>query len=141
MPLFLLLVFRFFQLLLSGHQAVTIENMALGMQIAAFQRKKKRPLLTTFDRVFWITLRSLWSDWRRPLMYVQPATVVRWQCERFRRLWARRVEAVLPWSRSSRYGHRTPPINRTNRRGQTVGKCQDSVLGRMGQLVFVVRPL
>src|SRR5919106_5882611 len=89
MPPFLLLVFRFLRLLLSGHQAVAIENTALRLQIAAFQRNKKRPLLTTFDRVFWITLRSLWSDWRHPLMYVQPDTVVRWQRERFRRFWAR----------------------------------------------------
>jgi hypothetical protein len=59
------------------------------MQIAAFQRKRKRPLLTTWDRVFWITLRSLWSDWRHPLIYVQADTVVRWQRERFRRFWAR----------------------------------------------------
>jgi hypothetical protein len=57
------------------------------MQIAAFQRK--RPLLTTLDRMFWITLRSLWRDWRKPLLYVQPDTVVRWQRERFRRFWAR----------------------------------------------------
>src|SRR4029450_166451 len=80
--------FRFLRLLLSGHQAVAIENTALRMQIAAFQRQKKRPLLTTFDRVFWITLRRLWSDWRHPLMYVQSDTVVRWQRERFRRFWA-----------------------------------------------------
>jgi hypothetical protein len=45
-------VFRFVRLLLSGHQAIAIENAALRMQIAAFQRKRKRPLLTTFDRVF-----------------------------------------------------------------------------------------
>src|SRR6476660_4476571 len=61
MPVLLLFVFRFVRLLLSGHQAVAIENAALRMQIAAFQRKRKRPLLTTFDRVFWITLRSLWA--------------------------------------------------------------------------------
>src|SRR3954453_23639607 len=67
MPLLLLFVFRFVRLLLSGHQAVAIENAALRMQIAAFQRKRKRPLLTTLDRVFWITLRTLWSDWRHPL--------------------------------------------------------------------------
>jgi putative transposase len=85
----LLSVFRFVRLLLSGHQAVAIENAALRMQLAAFQRKRKRPLLTTLDRVFWITLRSLWADWRRHLMYVQPETVVRWQRERFRRFWAR----------------------------------------------------
>src|SRR4029453_14193560 len=84
-----LLVFRFLRLLLSGHQAVAIENTALRMQIAAFQRQEKRPLLTTFDRVFWITLRRLWSDWRHPLMYVQADTVVKWQRERFRRFWAR----------------------------------------------------
>src|SRR3954468_6695292 len=89
MPLLLLFVFRFLRLLLSGHQAVALENAALRMQIAAFQRKRKRPLLSTLDRVFWITLRSLWDDWRKPLLYVQPDTVVRWQRERFRRFWAR----------------------------------------------------
>src|SRR5206468_10141037 len=89
MPLLLLFVFRFVRLLLSGHQAVALENAALRMQIAAFQRKRKRPLLSTLDRVFWITLRSLWDDWRKPLLYVQPDTVVRWQRERFRRFWAR----------------------------------------------------
>src|SRR3954452_663815 len=89
MPLLLLLVFRFVRLLLSGHQAVALENAALRMQIAAFQRKRKRPLLTTLDRIFWVALRSVWSGWRHPLLYVQADTVVRWQRERFRKFWAR----------------------------------------------------
>jgi hypothetical protein len=59
------------------------------MQLAAFQRKRKRPLLTTLDRVFWIAHRSLWSDWRHPLIYVQADTVVRWHRERFWKFWAR----------------------------------------------------
>ena len=84
-----LFAFRFVRLLLSGHQAIAIENAALRMQIAAFQRKRKRPLLTTLDRLFWISLRRVCSDWRRPLLYVQPDTVVRWQRERFRKFWAR----------------------------------------------------
>ena len=71
MPVLLLLVFRFFRLLLSGHHAMAIENAALRTQLIAFQRKRKRPLLTTLDRLFWITLHSLWSYWRNPLMYVQ----------------------------------------------------------------------
>src|SRR3954465_4785067 len=83
MPALFLLVFRFVRLLLSGHQAVAIENAALRIQLAAFQRKRKRPLVTTCDRVFWITLRSLWSDWRHPLLYVQADTVVRWHAESF----------------------------------------------------------
>ncbi len=84
-----LFAFRFVRLLFSGHQAIAIENAALRMQIAAFQGKRKRPLLTTLDRLFWVSLRSVWSDWRRPLLYVQPDTVVRWQRERFRKFWAR----------------------------------------------------
>jgi hypothetical protein len=62
MPVLFLFVFRFVRLLLSGYQAVAIENAALRIQMAAFQRKQKRPQLTTLDRVFWITLRNLWSD-------------------------------------------------------------------------------
>jgi hypothetical protein len=89
MTVLFLSLFRFVRLLLGGHQAIVIENAALRMQLAAFQRKRKRPLLTTLDRVFWITLRSLWSDWRHPLIYVQADTVVRWHRERFRRFWAR----------------------------------------------------
>src|SRR5215813_13178140 len=89
MPEFLLSVIRFIRLLLSGHQAIAIENAALRLQLVAFQRKRKRPVLTTFDRVFWITLRRWWSVWRRPLFYVQADTVARWQRERYRRFWAR----------------------------------------------------
>src|SRR5262252_9251881 len=89
MPVLLLSIFRFIRLLLSGHQAIAIENAALRLQLAAFQRTRKRPVLTTFDRVFWITLRRWWSGWRRPLFYVQADTVARWQRERYRRFWAR----------------------------------------------------
>src|SRR3954464_13760182 len=89
MAVLFLLMFRFVRLLFSGHQAVAIENAGLRMQIAAFQRKRKRPRLTTLDRMFWIALRNLWCDWRTTLRYVQADTVVRWQRERFRKFWAR----------------------------------------------------
>jgi putative transposase len=89
MPELLLSVIRFIRLLLSSHQAIAIENAALRLQLAAFRRRRKRPVLTVLDRVFWTTLRYLWSGWRGPLLYVQPDTVVRWHRERFRRFWAR----------------------------------------------------
>jgi len=69
MPALLPFIFRFVQLLLSGHQAIAIENAALRLQLAAFQRERKRPVLTTLDRVFCITLRRFWYGWRRPLLY------------------------------------------------------------------------
>jgi putative transposase len=94
MPTLVLFLFRFARLLFSGHAAVAVENAALRLQLAAFQRKRKRPVLTSFDRLFWLGLSLLWNRWRTPLIYVRADTVVRWQRERFRRFWARlsRVE-------------------------------------------------
>src|SRR5215471_20189731 len=106
MPELLLSVIRFIRLLFSGHQAIAIENAALRLQLVAFQRKRKRPVLTTFDRVFWITLRRWWSGWRRPLFYVQADTR--------RRLATRALPAILgatvqatssPWSSDDRRRH------------------------------------
>jgi hypothetical protein len=81
-------IFRFVRLL-SGHGAVAMENAALRVQLAAFQKMRKRAVLTTFDRLFWVGLSRVWRGWRSPLLYVKPDTVIRWQRERFRRFWAR----------------------------------------------------
>ena len=72
----------------SGHQAIALENLALRRQLAAFQRKRKRPILTKWDRMFWIGLSRLWAGWKGALVVVQPETVLRWQRARFRRYWA-----------------------------------------------------
>ncbi len=89
MPSLFLSLFRFVRLLLSGHVAIAMENAALRMQIAAFQRKRQRPVLTTVDRLFWVGLSLVWQAWRGSLLYVKPDTVIRWQRERFRRFWER----------------------------------------------------
>jgi transposase InsO family protein len=86
---FFLSVFRLVRFLVSGHGAIAIENTALRLQLAAFQRKRKRPALTSIDRLFWVGLSFIWNGWRAALVYVQPDTVVRWQRERYRRFWAR----------------------------------------------------
>jgi hypothetical protein len=89
MPVFFLCIFRFVRLLMSGHGAVATENAALRLQLAAFQRQRKRPVLTSLDRLFWVGLSLIWNRRRTALSYVQPDTVVRWHRERFRRFWAR----------------------------------------------------
>ena len=76
MPSLALFLFRFARLLFSGHAAVAAENVALRLQLAAFQRQRKRPVLTSLDRLFWVGLSLLWKRWRSPLMYVQADTVV-----------------------------------------------------------------
>jgi hypothetical protein len=85
----ILCLFRIFRLLGSGHQAVAVENLALRLQLAAFKRKRKRPVLTQLDRLFWVGLSQFWNGWRGSLVFVRPDTVVRWQRDRFRRFWAR----------------------------------------------------
>jgi hypothetical protein len=52
------------------------------------RRKRRRPVLTSLDQLFWVGLSLVWKRWRSPLIYVQADTVVRWQRERFRRFWA-----------------------------------------------------
>jgi len=89
MLVFFLSIFRLVRLLMSGNGAVAMENTALRLQLAAFQRKRKRPVLTAFDRLFWVGLSLIWNGWRAALVYVQPDTVIRWQRERFRKFWAR----------------------------------------------------
>ena len=89
MSALVLLLFRFARLLLGGHAAVAVENAALRVQLDAFQRKRKRPVSTSLDRLFWVGLSVLWTGWRAPPVYVQADTVVRCQHERFRRFWAR----------------------------------------------------
>jgi hypothetical protein len=83
----ILCLFRFIRLLGSGHQAVAVENLALRLQLAVYKRKRKRPVLRQWDRLFWVGLCRVWGGWRDALVFVQPETVVRWQRERFRRFW------------------------------------------------------
>jgi putative transposase len=99
MPAMLLFVFRFVRFLFSGQQSIAIENAALRVQLRAFQRMRKRPVLTTSDRLFWCALAKLWGGWRDALMIVQPETVIRWQRERFRRFWARLSKPKRPRGR------------------------------------------
>ena len=79
MPILVLFPFRFVRLLMSGHGAVAMENATLRLQLVAFQRKRKRPTLTSFDRLFWVGLSMLWTGWRAPLVDVRADTVVRWR--------------------------------------------------------------
>ena len=71
-----------------------MESLRWRMPLSAFNSqpsngKRKRPVLTSFDRLFWVGLSLIWNGWRAALAYVQPDTVVRWQRERFRKFWAR----------------------------------------------------
>ena len=80
-------VFIFFRAFLVNNTALAAENLALRQQLAILEQTAKRPRLRPWDRVFWVWLSKLWSDWRSVLVVVQPETVVRWHHLGFKLYW------------------------------------------------------
>src|ERR1017187_905591 len=69
-----------------------LENLALRHQINVLRRSmKKRPTLSTRDRLFWVYLSRIWLDWRSVLVIVKPETVVAWHRRGFRLFWTWKV--------------------------------------------------
>ena len=64
--------------------ALHLENLALRQQLGVLRRSVKRPKLTSADRLLWMWLYEVWSDWRSALVIVQPETVVAWHHKGFR---------------------------------------------------------
>jgi putative transposase len=57
MPTLVLSLFRFAATPLQwSWRAVAMENTALRVQLVAFQRKRKQPILTCVDRLFWVAV-------------------------------------------------------------------------------------
>ena len=78
--------------ILRSRAALQLENLALRHQIGVLQRSaRRRPKLTSRDRLLWMCLSRLWSDWRSALAIVQPETVLAWHRAGFRLFWTWRV--------------------------------------------------
>jgi putative transposase len=85
----LLHLLRLLPLFFGGYRQLAIENLALRQQLAVYKRSVARPRLRTADRLFWIGLTKVWTEWRQSLVFVTPETVLRWQRRRFREHWAK----------------------------------------------------
>ncbi len=60
------LILNVFHLIRAGFRSrseLAIESLALRQQLAVLKAKGLRPRLTLLDRIFWISLRRLWSKW------------------------------------------------------------------------------
>jgi putative transposase len=93
---------RFIILVLGGQKHVALENAALRQQLAVFKRDVKPPRLRRRDRLFWIGLRAIWTDWKSALVIVRPETVISWHRNRFKRYW---------WRLSQRKEQGRPPVS------------------------------
>ena len=74
---------------------LALENLALRHQIGVLRRALgDRPArLRNWDRALWMVLARSWAGWRCSLAIVQPATVIRWHREGFKRFWTRKSSA------------------------------------------------
>jgi putative transposase len=64
-----------------------LEILALRQQVAVLKRKRPRPKLNSWDRLFWTALRQCWSRWSDVLVLVKPDTVIGWHRSAFRLYW------------------------------------------------------
>ena len=67
---------------------MAVEILALRQQVAVLKRKRPRPPLRSFDRLFWTTLQRLWPRWADVLLIVKPETVISWHRAGFRLYWS-----------------------------------------------------
>src|SRR5664280_2664635 len=70
-----------------SREDLILENLALRQQLLALHAKQPRRRLTTLHRLFWVGLRRLWAQWKKPLILVTPRTVVGWHGAGFRLYW------------------------------------------------------
>jgi len=75
---------------LRGHRELVLENLALRQQLMAMKSASGRPRLQARDRLFWIALRRISTNWRTALVLVRPETVVGWHRIWLGRRWTRR---------------------------------------------------
>jgi hypothetical protein len=83
------LLFCFFNATLSGRCNLALENLALRQQLAILKRTQKRPAINTKDRLFWVWLSRIWSEWRASLLIIKPDTVIGWHRKGFRLFWTK----------------------------------------------------
>ena len=77
----------FCRAMLAGRAMLAMENLALRQQLAVYKQSVKRPKLRRRDRIFWVWLSRIWSNWRSALVLVKPQTVVGWHRQGFRLYW------------------------------------------------------
>jgi transposase InsO family protein len=85
---YLLLLLGLVRAAVRDRDALVAENLLLRHQLAVLTRPtRRRPLLRTRDKLFWVVVRALRRDWRRHLVLVQPESVIRWHRQAWRLFW------------------------------------------------------
>lgn len=82
--------------LVRSRAALHLEILALRHQLQVLERAHRpRVRLTAADRLLWVWVSRVWSDWRAALVLVKPDTVVGWHRRGFRLFWTGRADGAL----------------------------------------------
>ncbi len=76
-----------FDLLVRFRRDLLLGNLALRQRLGVLKQRHPQPRFAASDRLFWVMLRRLWSQWKCSLVLVQPKTVVRWHRAGFKLYW------------------------------------------------------
>jgi len=93
---------------LQTRAALHAENLALRHQLLVLQRvhQNRRLRLRSCDRLVWVWLSRVWSNWRSTLCIVKPETVIVWHRQGFRLYWK--------WKSRVRHGRPSLPTEVQN---------------------------
>jgi hypothetical protein len=64
-----------------------LENLVLRQQLAVFKERRSLPKLGVVDKLFWVLMCRLWSEWKRVLVLLRPETVILWHRAGFKLYW------------------------------------------------------
>jgi len=79
-----------------------LEILALRHQLQVLQRSRRlRVHLTPADRLLWVCLSRIWTEWRSAIVIVRPDTVIAWHRRAFRQFWT--------WKSRHRLGRQAVP--------------------------------
>src|SRR5262245_37656482 len=84
----LLSILRAVQASMRSRAVLQLEILALRHQLQVLQRSRRRRVqLTQADRLLWVWLSRIWTEWRAAIVIVRPETVIAWHRRAFRRVW------------------------------------------------------
>ena len=84
---FLLAMLVYLRAFLMARHSLAMETAALRQQLSVYKRKRPRPKLNQFDRLFWVVVRRMWNSWSEALILVKPDTVISWHRAGYRLFW------------------------------------------------------
>lgn len=90
----LTLLFAALKAIFSPKTNLIFENISLRQQLIVYQRSVKRPEIKNIDRVFWVWLSKIWSNWKASLIVVEAATVIGWHRKGFKLYWKRKSRSI-----------------------------------------------